>query len=40
MARSLRVCKCAYSLGAFVFESSEKLVELLDAERLHEPFAV
>lgn len=39
VTRAFRVCKCAYGLGAFIFKSSKKLVELLDAERLHEPFA-
>lgn len=40
VARTFRVCKCAYGLCALVFKPGEKLVELLDTERLHEPFAV
>lgn len=39
VTRAFRVCKCAYGLGALVFKPSKQLVELLDAERLHEPFA-
>jgi hypothetical protein len=39
MTRAFRVCECAYGLGALVFKAGEQLVELLDAERLHEPFA-
>lgn len=40
VARTLRVRKCAYCLGTLVFKSCKKFVELLNAERLHEPFAV
>lgn len=40
VARAFRVCECAHSLGALVVKSSEKLVELLDTERLQEPLAV
>ena len=39
VARAFRICKCAYGLGALVFEPGKKLVELLNTERFHEPFA-
>ena len=39
VARAFRICKCAYGLGALVFEPGKKLVELLNTERFHEPFS-
>lgn len=40
VARAFRVCKCANGLGALVFKPGKKFVELLDAKRLKEPFAI